>query len=156
MKARVLLILVALAIVLASSGSIVVADGAVVPFKARYVTHPETVDVTGGVLTIEIPAEGLGTHLGHSTWYATMWVDTNPFPWPQGAEDMVFTAANGDQLLGSYWGYAIPTSEGVEFWGTFVISSGTGRFEGTTGAGAYEGTCGDTAGILYFDGTLTK
>jgi hypothetical protein len=156
MKARVLLILVALALVMASSGSIVAADGAVVPFKARYVTHPETVDVTGSVLTIEIPAEGLGTHLGNSTWFATMWVDTKFIPFTQGAEDMVFTAANGDQLFGSYAGYALPTATGVKFWGTFQISGGTGRFEGTTGAGTYEGICGDTEGILYFDGMLNK
>jgi hypothetical protein len=156
MKARIVLLVLALAVVMASSGSIVMADGAVVPFKARYVTHPEQVGFEDGVLLIEIPAEGLGTHLGLSTWFATMWVDTNFYPFTQGADDMVFTAANGDQLFGSYAGYALPTATGVKFWGTFQISGGTGRFEGTTGAGTYEGICGDTEGILYFDGMLNK
>ena len=156
MKTRVLLVVVALIVLMASTGSLVAAGNAVVPFKARYVTHPEQVGYEDGVLLLEIPAEGLGTHLGLSTWFATMWVNTKVWPWTQGADDMSFTAANGDQLFGSYAGSALPTATGVKFWGTFQISGGPGHFEGTTGAGTYEGTCGDTEGILYFDGTLTK
>ena len=155
MKARILLILVALAMVMATSGPMVVAADAVVPFKATYVTHPNTVGMVDGVLMLEIPAEGKATHLGKSTWYAEMWVDTNSYPWPQGA-DMTFTAANGDQLFGSYNGYAIPTEEGVEFWGDFQIGGGSGRFEGATAAGTYWGACGDSEGILHFDGMLTQ
>ena len=156
MKARILLVLLVLAVVMASSGSMAAAGGAVVPFKATYVTHPRTVGVEDGVLTIEIPAEGQATHLGESTWYAVMWVDTRFYPWPQGTDEMTFTAANGDQLFGSYIGYAIPTETGVEFWGDIQISGGSGRFEGVTGAGTYEGSCGESEGILHFDGTLTK
>jgi hypothetical protein len=69
---------------------------------------------------------------------------------------MTFTAANGDQLFGSYTGYAVPTETGVDFWGDFQISDGSGRFEDVTGAGTYEGSCGDSEGILHFDGMLTK
>jgi hypothetical protein len=119
------------------------------------VTHPQTVDVTNGVLTVEIPAEGQATHLGKSTWYAVMWVDTNSYPWPQGAP-MSFTAANGDQLFGAYTGVAIPTETGVEFWGDFEITGGTGRFDGATAVGTYWGVCGTGEGILHFDGMLTK
>jgi hypothetical protein len=156
MKARILLVLLALAVVMAGSGSMVAAGGAVVPFKATYVTHPRTVGMEGNVLTIEIPAEGQATHLGESTWYAEMWVDTNPYPWTQGTDDMTFTAANGDQLFGSYIGQAVPTETGVEFWGEIQISGGSGRFEGVTGAGTYWGECGASEGILHFEGTLTK
>jgi hypothetical protein len=155
MKARVLLILVALAVVMASSGSMVVAADAVVPFKATYVTHPNQTGMVDGILMLDIPAEGQATHLGESTWYAEMWVDTNVFPWTQGA-DMTFTAANGDQLFGSYTGFAIPTETGVEFWGDFQISGGSGRFEGAEAAGTYWGACGASEGILHFDGMLTK
>jgi hypothetical protein len=70
---------------------------------------------------------------------------------------MSFTAANGDQLFGSYAGYAIPTEKGVEFWGDFQISGGSGRFDGATATGTYWGECGGAGeGILHFDGMLTK
>jgi hypothetical protein len=160
MKARVLLVVLALIVVMASGGAMVAAKSAVVPFKATYVTYPRAVGPpVDGVLTLNIPGEGKATHLGKSTWYATMWVDTKPYPWTQGSDDMVFTAANGDQLFGSYVGYAEPpTAEGIiKFWGDFQITHGTGRFEGATATGKYWGQCGsDEGGILYFDGTLTK
>jgi hypothetical protein len=164
MKARVLLIVatlvvavMGLAVVAASSGWMVATADATVPFKASLVTHPVTVGMEDGVLTIQIPAEGQVTHLGRSEWYAEMWVDTNQNPWTQGSDEMTFTAANGDQLVGTYDGYARPTGpDSVEFWGVYEITHGTGRFEGTTGEGEYRGECAGGEGILYFDGMLSK
>ena len=156
MKARVLLVVVVLVVVMASIGSMVAARNAVVPFRATYKTYPTQVSEQGDVpMIFEIPAEGKATHLGKSTWYADMWVDPRPYPWTQGGV-MTFTAANGDQLFGTYDGFAKPGGPGIEFWGVFEISEGTGRFEGATATGDYRGECGVGEGILHFDGMLTK
>jgi hypothetical protein len=157
MKVRVLLVVLALILVTASSGLAAAADQAVVPFRAKYVTNPQTVGMSNGVLQIAIPAEGKATYLGRSTWYALMWVDTTQDPWTQGSDEMTFVAANGDKLVGTYAGFAEPTGlDSVKFWGTFEISGGSGRFEGATGSGDYWGECGTGTGILHFDGLLTR
>jgi hypothetical protein len=159
MKARILLIL-ALAVVLLMAGGIsaapTVADGTVVPFRATIQTFPQPPGVVDNCLLVLMPeCEGQATHLGKSTWDATMWAC---FDWSQHGT-MVFTAANGDQLSGGFEG----TWEGtpqvfVEFEGTFWITEddNTGRFEGATATGEYWGTAEAGEGILYFDGMLTK
>lgn len=156
MKTRILLMVVALIVVMAGSGSLVVVADPVVPFKATFVTHPSIVgfDPVTGILTVKIPAEGQATHLGESTFYADMWVDTTTLPNGQTGV-MTFTAANGDQLLGSYEGHSTPPPN-AEFWGDFEISGGTGRFDGVEGSGAYWGAVEGEEGLLYFDGMLTK
>ncbi len=54
MKARVLVILAVLVVVVASSGSMVAAKNAVVPFKATYVTHPQpSRPAVDGILTLK-------------------------------------------------------------------------------------------------------
>ncbi|MFN2165667.1 MAG: hypothetical protein ACK2U9_05360, partial [Anaerolineae bacterium] len=76
----------------------------------------------------------------------------------------VFTAANGDQLIGTFSGVAAivttPTGPVAEFSGTYWVTEGTGRFVGYTGTGVYWGTATlalpEDTGELYFDGTLTK
>jgi hypothetical protein len=158
MKTRNLL-LVVLALVVAGSISVVpaAADDAVVPFHATYATQPTPVGPpANGVLTLAIPGQGRATHLGESTWYTDSRVDTNQVPFVQ-TGDMEFTAANGDQLFGSYAGVGIPTgATSVRFEGNFTITRGTGRFEDVTGTGTYEGTADGNEGILHFDGELTK
>lgn len=157
MKTRVLVVL-ALIVVMASSGSLGASADAVVPFRATYVTYPTQVGFADGVITLEIPGEGQGTHLGESTWYADSWVDTNYYPFVQTGK-MTFTAANGAQLFGTFEGFAEPTGETtIEFRGEFEIRRGTGRFKGMTAAGTYWGMADQAVsqGILYFDGMLTK
>ena len=158
MKARILLVLaIALVLVVASSAlTVAAAAGAVVPFKAHYQTYPEPVgSPTNGILTLAIPGEGQATHLGRSTWYADMQVDLSQVPNVQ-TGTMVFTAANGDQLFGTFAGNSTPPTGPVEFWGDFEITEGTGRFEGVTCTGTYSGTAESAEGMLYFDGKLTK
>jgi hypothetical protein len=134
----------------------VAALNAAVPFKATYTTYPTQVSEPGVIpMIFEIPADGEATHLGKSTWYADMWVDPRSEPWTQGGV-MTFTAADGDQLFGTYDGFAEPGGPGIKFWGVFEISGGTGRFEGAKATGDYWGECGTGEGILHFDGTLTK
>lgn len=126
------------------------------PFKASYKTNPQVVGVANGILTLAITGEGKATHLGKSTWYADSWVDTNQFPFLQ-TGDMEFTAANGDQLFGTFSGTAIPDASGkVNFEGTYEITGGSGRFEGATGSGNYSGWALGDVGQLEFDGTLNN
>jgi hypothetical protein len=155
MKARIVLALAMILVLIAASSASVAAKGAVVPFKATYHTYPEMVDISQTGLTLAIPGEGQATHLGRSTWYADSWVTfgaPNNHQWG----NMTFTAANGDHLLGTFDGQAYLSNGTNVFWGTFEITEGTGRFAGATGAGDYWGTAQENEGMLYFDGMLTK
>ena len=131
--------------------------GAVEPFKARYETYPQPVGPPeNGILTLKIPGDGEGDPLGKSTWDAEMKINLTQGPPNPQTGTMVFTAANGDQLFGTYEGLGTPDGPAVSFQGTFQITGGTGSFEGVTGAGTYRGTAEGDEGILYFDGMLTK
>lgn len=139
-----------------SSNTTVTDRDPVAPFKATYKTNPQVVGVNNGILTLSIPGKGKATHLGKSTWYADSWVDTNQFPFLQTGE-MEFTAANGDQLFGNFSGIAIPDANGkINFEGTYEITSGSGKFEGTTGSCDYSGWALGEVGHLEFDGTLNN
>jgi hypothetical protein len=113
MKARILLT-VALAVVLLTAGGISAApaagDGAVVPFKATIQTFPRIVS-RYPYLVVEIPGEGQATHLGKTVFYSDMNAYFN------GLQDgtMVFTAANGDQLVGGFEGIGDGQLERREF-----------------------------------------
>ncbi len=153
-------ILIGFVLVLVSVASpvFVSAEGATVPFKVRCVTYPEIVGGGLGFVLADIPADCIGTHLGNSGWHSlvTAYMDpTDPFnnPAPQYG-DMTFTAADGSQLLGSFEGenVLIPGG-GFNFWGSYEIVEGTGRFEGASGSGDYFGGGGNPAS-LTFEGEL--
>jgi hypothetical protein len=153
MKTRILL---ALALVLVVAGSApVAAGGATVPFRAALQTFPvETgFDPTTGILTFDIPGEGLATHLGNSTFESISYVYLNdPLPHPQ-TTDGTLIAANGDRLILAMEGTVVPGA-GEGTWGT--ADGGTGRFAGVTGTGIYWYGFDGEEWHLYFDGTLTK
>jgi hypothetical protein len=160
MKTRILLVL-ALVLVLIVAGSVsVAAKGAVVPFKAFYAMQPRVVGTDPQGCNIqELPGEGRATHLGKSTFYS----DAVACP-AAGTQygTLIFTAANGDQLIGAFSGVAAivmtPAGPLAEFSGTGYVTGGTGRFAGYTGTLDYWGTAWPVQGTgeLYFDGTLTK
>jgi hypothetical protein len=159
MKTRILLV-VALALVMAGILSVApaAAGDAVVPFRATYTMHPRIVGATPDGCNIqELPGEGQATHLGLSTFYSDA---VACFATLTQSGDMLFTAANGDELHGSFEGSLDFYAPGyVRFWGSYSITDGTGRFEGVTGTGSYEGTAElvpDGEGILNLEGTLTK
>jgi hypothetical protein len=154
MKTRIFLVVVAVVVLMASSAVTVSADDDTMLFRARYTTWPQLVPPPGPVLQFAIKAEGWATYLGRSDWYADMWVDSTSNPNPQWG-DMTFTAANGDQLFGTYKGFSTPPETGVKFWGRFEITEGTGRFEGATARGVYWGSCGAEEGKLNFLGMMT-
>jgi hypothetical protein len=164
MKTRILLALVMVLILTMAGSASVAAGGAVVPFRAFYAMHPMVVGEDEQNCNIQqLPGEGQATHLGTSTWYsdARACVDSETFSGTQFGSS-IFTAANGDQLIGTFSGVATirmtPTGPQAEFSGTAWVTEGTGRFAGYTGTLAYWGTAWPTQGTgeLYFDGTLTK
>ncbi len=141
---------------------------ATVPFKAVYITSPVITAVSNsGTLTVEIPSEGNGTHLGKGAWYSDSYVyDTfldEDGPWGQ-VGTSIFTAADGSQLVGAFEGTTGPTADSP-FAGTgaYWIDYGTGRFEGAMGSGAYsyavfsvDPETGEMKARLEFTGTLVN
>lgn len=81
---------------------------------------------------------GHATHLGAITWttHETVNLCTNP----DGADvngTFALTAANGDQVFGTYQTLAqlnFATNQ-VSAFGDFIITGGTGRFQGASGSG---------------------
>lgn len=136
---------------------------ATVPFKGVYTTHPviTEIDPNTGTMTAEIPSEGTATHLGKSTWYSDSQVFNifiEPPLWDQTGTS-IFTAADGSQLIGTFVGTTGPEGDSpFAGSGTYVITSGTGRFEGATGSGTYWYVAAPdlSTAHLEFTGTLTN
>jgi hypothetical protein len=152
MRARIVLALALTLVLIVAGSASVVASRADVPFYTSLQVHPTYAGpITGGFM-LSVPGEGVATHLGSSTWHATMWV------YLSGSQhgEMEFTAANGDELHGTFDGHGYRDSEGVShFEGTYEFDGGTGRFEHATGEGDYWGAAVlNGGGVLYFDGTL--
>ena len=83
------------------------------------------------------------THLGKSTMESNELV--NLCSNPDGADitgQFTMTAANGDQLFGTYdtLGHLDFGNDEVTFSGQFTITGGTGRFQDATGGGSIEGS----------------
>jgi hypothetical protein len=136
-----------------------IAPQATVPFKAIFTTYPETVSFNPktGILVLSIPADGNGTHLGKSEWYADSIAYLYSSTYPTQTGEMYFTAANGDQLFGYFEGTGVPNDiGGFDYWGDYWITEGSGRFSGATGSGIYFGGAGGGSGMLTFEGTLTN
>jgi hypothetical protein len=133
-----------------------------VPFKAR-VSGASTIDPRTGFE--DFHGLGRATHLGQSTAHMQHFV-TLDIEVIDGR--FILTAANGDQVCGSYAGQGTPTQVDpllIDFEGTFAIEGGTGRFAGATGGGRIfglvdpfpdEGVPEGTAADLTFDGTITR
>jgi hypothetical protein len=103
-----------------------------VPFRGSYQQtetgepqSPTTLIVTG-------TAVGTATQLGQYTMTFTALVDLAA---GTGVGDNIFVAANGDRLFCTSNGQVTPTAEpGVlSITDSFIITGGTGRFEGATG-----------------------
>ena len=124
-----------------------------VPFEAYIKTYPNVVAIEPDRLVVEIPGEGLATHLGQTLWYSDMKAYFNG----DQTGTMEFTAANGDKLFGKYKGvWSGDPETAVEFEGKIKITGGTGRFKDVKGTGTYKGTAGAVSGDLYFEGMLSK
>lgn len=72
-----------------------------------------------------------------------------------GADALVFTADNGDQLFAVYSGLLTPQTGGPHaVTGHFVITGGTGRFAAASGGGTLEGT-EDISRVVVGEGEIS-
>jgi hypothetical protein len=112
-----------------------------VPFKVTFNATSTAADVPRcPVLTVEVHGTGHATHLGRLT------VDQSNCAAPLGTTfaitdgEFTLTAANGDQVVGAYFGELVPLAPPLfSIDGAFTITGGTGRFTGATGGGDVSG-----------------
>ena len=131
-------------------------SGGARPFKGQWLTTfafpgPGTPGCDGdpatGILVIE--GGGVATHLGRNTFVA----DSEAGLGTQCGHTVV-TAADGDELEFDFeGGLTLPDPDlNIEFFGTWTITGGTGRFSDAEGHGTYEGT----ANLLSGEGELRQ
>jgi hypothetical protein len=121
-----------------------------VPFKGS--AEGAVISLTPGPegALLVVLAEGQATHLGKFTREEMLIL--NPATGTI-AGTVVFTAANGDQLIGGVTGqFTSPTT----VVGTYTFTGGTGRFENAVGEAAFSlATPDGTHFTVEFDGTLS-
>jgi hypothetical protein len=140
---------IALALCVALGVGTRVAAGQDVPFKggvAAVIT--EAVPGAGG-LHITLIGSGNATHLGRFTRVEN--IVLHPDFTLDG--EIVFTAANGDQLfVDVVGGFTSPTTAA----GSYTITGGTGRFDDATGTAAFTGSTTDGLHFsIDFAGTIS-
>ena len=108
-----------------------------VPFKGSF-EATGTASVLPGDrcpdLTVEIQGTGNATHLGRLTTDQSHCATPTSLAFTDGL--FTLTAANGDQLRGTYSGEFVPLDPPLfTIDGRFTFTGGTGRFAGATGGG---------------------
>lgn len=114
-----------------------------VPFSATVVGHANPLPTLDPcVLSNTEGGSGTAVHMGAIAWASSETVNfcTNP----EGADvtgEFIFTAANGDQLTGTYvtLAHPDPAAGQITFSGTWQLTGGTGRFAGAFGEGTLSG-----------------
>ena len=110
-----------------------------VPFKATF--SGTGAASTGGrcdVLTVQIDGTGHATHLGRFTTDQSHCASPASLDFTAGV--FTLTAANGDQLRGTYSGQFVPLEPPLfAIDGQFTFVGGTGRFADATGGGDASG-----------------
>ena len=114
-----------------------------VPFSATVVGHANpTPTADPCVFNNTEGGSGTAVHMGAIAWASAETVNfcTNS----QGADvagEFVFTAANGDQLTGTYVTLAHPdfAAGEITFSGEWTVTAGTGRFAAASGEGTLSG-----------------
>ena len=119
-----------------------------VPFKAIFETFAEN---NSPIIT----GTGTGTHIGKSTFVAT--VNGDNFPLLTGTQTL--TAANGDQLFSTISGSVVGPDENgtLLITNNNIITGGTGRFAGATGSFIAHGIANINVptGTVTFEGTIS-
>jgi hypothetical protein len=105
------------------------------PDEAKCGSFPPMVNVIN-------TGEGTGTHFGKMTSHFDFCVDLRDSSYPNGFEEAYFMDENGDKLFVYVEGFVLggrvpgmPNYASSYFKDPFVITGGTGRFEGATGSG---------------------
>ena len=130
--------------------------------------------VTGGLRSLVNPqncpsgrtsvndATGTAQHMGRITYHTEQCVDFGVLPAAVDGKVLVLTAADGDELHGTFTGQStMPGGVGSEVHvsGTFVFQGGTGRFESATGRAEMTGVITQAAtfpwpGRWEWEGTI--
>jgi hypothetical protein len=136
-----------------------------VPFQAR-VSETFTAGPCGPALVcITAVGAGQATHLGEITESAIVVVDVNPAHKVNGCvpeqRTTTLTAANGDKITMSGTGVTRCGGSSNEAHDTFVITSGTGRFEGASGSGSESNVHtftgpGEGVATVNYDGNISS
>jgi len=94
-------------------------------------------------------ATGQALHMGNMTYHTEQCV--NPSNGGVTGKVLVLTAANGDELHGTFVGRSFPGDVVGQFkvLATFTFTGGTGRFENATGTAAMTGVLTRTAGPSF-------
>ncbi|CAN5887082.1 hypothetical protein BH24GEM1_BH24GEM1_20590 [soil metagenome] len=116
-----------------------------VPFKEDYTatgTITPAASCGGGTLRVALEGAGTATHIGRYTITNSHCLDLTTGAFTGGV--FVKTAANGDQLFGTYSGIGsiiVPPEPVGRFaiQGTLEFTGGTGRFAGTSGTESMQG-----------------
>ena len=131
-----------------------------VPFKGTFTGIGTAADVPGDrcpVLTVDIHGTGTATHVGSLTTDQGHCAEPTSLAFTDGV--FTFTAANGDQLRGTYFGEFVPLDPPLfSIDGHFAFTGGTGRFASATGGGDASGvqnlSTGDATVVL--EGTISS
>jgi hypothetical protein len=128
-----------------------------VPFRGTF-TYTDVLAPGGRcpTLTDEIRGTGYATHLGRFTTVQSHCVAPPSLAFTDGRYS--FTAANGDQMRGTYSGVLVPLAPPVyAVDGRWTITGGTGRFAGATGGGDASGelNLAASSGTVVLDGTIS-
>jgi hypothetical protein len=132
----------AVAVVLAL-GTLSAANQQVTPFEVSIVGNANPVPDPDDpcVLLNTETGEIHGTHIGVGTWSS---FETVNFCTSPGVGEVVgeftLTAANGDQIFGTYNTIVLVGDGTIAASGTYEIAGGTGRFEDATGTGTIDAT----------------
>jgi hypothetical protein len=137
----------------------VLAEKPLVPFKATVTGVAGPPPSGAPPWYMEVHGSGVATHMGKVAVFQHHLVvptaDPNVLDFYEGA--FVWTAANGDELHGTYSGHLqVVSATLTEIHGTFVIDGGTGRFKHATGGGPASGTQSlvDGSAALILDGSI--
>jgi hypothetical protein len=118
-----------------------------VPFKAT-IAVTELIHPVGAApcfLIGDITGQGHATDLGKLTLVSRDCINPIPTPTPEEqafsffSNQVVLTAANGDQVFATYTGVLIFEGAVGSINGGYLITGGTGRFSQATGAGTVRG-----------------
>ena len=122
-----------------------------VPFKGRAEGAVTSVLPDPGGVLLTVLTEGKATHLGRFSREEE--VLFNPITGTL-AGDIVFTAANGDELFGIVAGGFISPTTAI---GTYTFTGGTGRFQNASGGADFVGFTSDGIHLtVEFEGTLSS
>jgi hypothetical protein len=112
-----------------------------VPFKGVFNATGTAAVIPGDrcpVLTVHIVGPGTATHLGRLTTDQSHCAEPTSLAFTDG--EFTLTAANGDELRGTYFGDFVPLEPPLfTIDGHFTFTGGTGRFAGATGGGDASG-----------------